>query len=163
MKDTDKSGTVAALKELTPLLEHTYKRMCTCAYTHAYTWTCIHIYTNACTYAHTHRHAYTWLWMHAYAQKCMRTYTHAYRTKYRSGRNQEIHVENPVSLIPYPGLSQSQRPDKRKCLQGPSRYHAGFRWIQGGKRRALYKGSKYSKFELGLPAHHRGILVKAGG
>lgn len=135
VKITDKSGTVAALKALTPLLECTYRCTCMCVYTHAYTRTCIHIYTSACTCVHMHRLACTCLWMHAYTQKCTRTYAHAYRTKHRSGRNQETYAKNPVSLIPYSVLSQSQEPDKCRCLQGPSRYPPGFRWIRGGKTR----------------------------
>ena len=50
---------------------------------------------------HTWRHAHTCMHAHIYTQ--------GFRAKHRLGRNQEIYVKNPVSLILYPMLSSASR------------------------------------------------------
>lgn len=109
------------LKELMFVLKCTYKHACKQAHTHihkhAQTRTCMHTPmhthrhadTGTCMRAHMHIHRHAYLCIHTCTHTHMQTYTHAYRTKSKSGRNQEIHVKNPVSLIPCPLLSSTPR------------------------------------------------------
>lgn len=127
-------------------------------------------------HAYMHRHAYIGIHTGMHTHERAHTHMHTYRTKYNSGRKQEIRINNPLSLIP-----------SQYCLNPSGVVSKGLAGIltfsdgaeverQGQVGCGLgsvclchlvlaknTKDSKNSKFEPGLPSRHEVILAEEGG